>query len=310
MRIGLGLPGPWKPWETFADLVRDIQRMEAAGFASAWLGNVSRFDALTALAVAGRETNRIELASCVVPTYPRHPAALAQQALTVQAAANNRLTLGIGLSHKVMIEGWYGLDYSKPIRHLREYLTILNGLLTGERTKFEGSEYRVSTQLTVPGTRKPPVLVAALGPQTLRLCGQLADGTITAMGGLAYLRDVAVPTISDAARQAGRPSPRVVALLQVCVTDDIAAARTTINEKWGWTAQMPSYQATMARSGASETADIAVLGRESAVTEQLRALSNAGVTDLAALIDVPSGERVERTTELLASLNQAEMMPA
>ena len=135
------------------------------------------------LALAGRETSKIELGTGVVPTYPRHPTALAQQALTAAAASNNRLTLGIGLSHRVVIENMLGLDYSKPIRHTREYLSVLMPLLEGNRVSFRGEEYRVAAQIQVAGAARPPVLVAALGPQMLKLAGKMADGTITWMGG-------------------------------------------------------------------------------------------------------------------------------
>jgi 5,10-methylenetetrahydromethanopterin reductase len=228
MRIGIGL-GVTGGAGSFDELVQSAVRAEQAGFASVWVSNIFSFDALTVLAFAGRATKTIELGSFVIPTYPRHPAALAQQALTVQAVTGNRLLLGIGLSHKVVIEDMFGLDYSKPIPHTREYLTVLNGLLSGEQTRFQGEQYRVAAQFTVPGATKPPVLVAALGPDMLRLCGRLADGTATWMGGIAYLRDVAVPTIAQAAEKAGKPAPRIVAGLPICVTTDAAAAREAAN---------------------------------------------------------------------------------
>jgi len=181
MRIGIGLAVSGGP-STLAALVKEAQRAEEAGFASIWLSNIFSFDALTVLALAGKETHRVELGTFVVPTYPRHPAALAQQALTVQAATNGRLALGIGLSHQVVIENMFGLDYSKPIPHTKEYLTILNGLLAQEPVKFTGELYRVAAQLNVPGATKPTLLVAALGPAMLRLSGRLADGTATWMG--------------------------------------------------------------------------------------------------------------------------------
>jgi len=140
----------------------------------------------------------------------------------------------------VVIENMFGLDYSKPIPHTKEYLTILNGLLAQEPVKFTGELYRVAAQLTVPGATKPTVLVAALGPAMLRLAGRLADGTATWMGGLNYLRDVAVPTIAEAASKAGRTAPRIVAGLPVCVTDDAAAARATAAKTFAVYGQLPS----------------------------------------------------------------------
>ena len=305
MRIGIGL-GLSGGQGTFDDLIRDAERAEAAGFASAWVSNIFSFDALTVLASAGRATQRIELGSFVIPTYPRHPVALAQQALTVQAVTGGRLLLGIGLSHKIVIEDMFGLDYSKPIPHTREYLTVLNGLLSGQRTEFQGELYRVAAQLTVPGASKPTVLVAALGPDMLRLCGRLADGTATWMGGLAYLRDVAVPTISEAARKAGRPAPRIVAGLPVCVTEDPAGAREQASKTFAVYGQLPSYRATLDRGGAAGPGDIAVVGSEAEVESQLRAFADAGVTDINAAIFQAPGGSVERTYELLSRLARAE----
>src|SRR5919199_1529103 len=224
MRIGLMIVTAGAP--DLESVLAQIDQAEAMGFASAWVSSVRSFDALTVLALAGQRTRRIELGTFVTPTYPRHPAALAEQALAVQAASGGRLTLGIGLSHRVTMEQLLGLDWSHPIRHTREYLSCLVPLLRGEPTKFSGTEYRIDGyQLTVPGATPPTVLVAALGPQMLRLVGRLADGTAVWMGGARYLAEHAVPTITAAAREAGRPAPRIVAGLPLCVPDDPAAAR-------------------------------------------------------------------------------------
>jgi 5,10-methylenetetrahydromethanopterin reductase len=302
MRIGIGL-GIAGGQPTLAELLAEALRAERAGFASVWMPNLTRgFDALSVLLLAGRQTSRIELGSFVIPTYPRHPAALAQQALTVQAAIAGRLVLGIGLSHQVVIETSLGLDYSRPIVHMREYLTVLNALLAGEPVAFEGELYRVTTQVVIPGATKPPVIVAALGPAMLRLAGRLADGTATWMGGLVYLRDVAVPAIRAAAAAAGRPAPRVVAGLPVCVTDDPDAARKAADSLFERYGQLPSYRATLDRGGAAGPGDVAVVGNERAVAAQVRALADAGVTDFnAAVFPAPGGDP-NRTYDLLAHL--------
>src|SRR5919198_909294 len=122
MHVGLLIPVPGTSPE-LATLLAEIELAEAAGFPSVWMPNIRGFDALTVLALAGARTRSIQLGTGVVPTYPRHPAALAQQALTVQGACGGRLTLGIGLSHRVTMEQGLGFDWSPPIRHMREYLT-------------------------------------------------------------------------------------------------------------------------------------------------------------------------------------------
>ena len=304
MRIGTMLSMPGDVVGT-RELVERAIAAEEAGFASVWLPQVGTVDALMALALAGRETSRIELGTAVVPTYPRHPTVLAEQALTVQDATGNRLALGVGLSHRFFIENSLGLDYSRPIPHTREYLTILNGLLAGEVVKHAGDEYRVKAQIRVGAASKPPVLVAALGPAMLRLCGQLSDGTITWMGGIDYLRDVAIPTMSAAAEASGRESPRFVAMVPVLLSEDLDAGRDTINERFQMYGQIPSYRATLDRGGAALPADVAVLGDANAVEAGVQAYADLGVTDFAAVI--PQGTpTTQATLELLTSFATAQ----
>lgn len=300
MRVGLMISMPGDPAGS-TELVKRAVQAEAAGFASAWLPQVSTVDALTVLALAGAGTSRIELGTAVVPTYPRHPTVLAMQALTVQDATNNRLALGIGLSHRMMIEGSLGLDYSRPVPHMREYLTVLNGLLAGERVQHQGELYRVTAQVAVAGTKKPPVIVAALGPDMLRLCGRLADGTVTWMGGIEYLRDVAVPTMSAAAAKAGKPAPRFVAMVPVLLTSDVAAGKATIDSAFQMYGQIPSYRATLDRGGAGGPSDVAVVGNAEDIEAGLRAYAEVGVTDFVAVIPRQAAEAAA-TNEAVAKL--------
>jgi 5,10-methylenetetrahydromethanopterin reductase len=162
--IGINLSG------TLDRVLERIRQAEADGFSSAWISGGRGLEAVMLCALAGMHSSRIELGTFVVPSYPRHPATMAQQALTAAAATGNRFTLGIGLSHRVVIEGQLGLDYSKPARHMREYLTVMGELFAGG-SKFQGQEYRVNMEMAVPGAERPQVLVAALGPKMLRLAG-------------------------------------------------------------------------------------------------------------------------------------------
>lgn len=303
MKLGVMMAMPGDTTGT-SGLIERAQRAERAGFSAAWLPQVFGLDALTVLALAGRETNRIELGTAVVPTYPRHPAVLAGQALTVQDASGGRLALGIGLSHRFVIEDVLGLDYSQPIPHMREYLTVLSGLLTGKPVKFDGEHYKVAAQVSVPGAAKPPVLVAALGPAMLKLCGRLADGTVTWAGGLDYLRDTAVPAIRAAAATAGRPAPRIVAMVPVAITRDADGARQAANTIYQAYSQIPSYRATLDRGGAAGLGDVAIVGTEEEVEKQLRDFSAAGVTDLNAVLFPAPGSDSEGTFEFLGALSR------
>ena len=209
MKIGVILPNPGVLMD-LETLLAEMSRAEERGMQSIWVANVPRgFDALTLLALAGQHTRTVELGTFVVPTYPRHPVALAQQALTTNAATGGRLVLGIGLSHRVVMEQGLGFDWSHPIRHMREYLTCLTGFLSGEPVTFAGEEFHITNfGITVPGATPPPVLVAALGPQMLRLAGRHADGTALWMGGARYLANEPSRRSPPPRQEAGRPAPR------------------------------------------------------------------------------------------------------
>src|SRR5437763_3181459 len=191
-------------------LIEQTKRAAEAGFATAWCSQIFGMDTLTALAVVGREVPRIELGTAVIPTYPRHPMMLAQQALTTQAACGGRLALGIGLSHQIVIEGVFGHSFDKPARHMREYLSILRPLIHDGTVNFEGETLKATTMMPVriPGATPMPILLAALAPQMLKLAGTLADGTVTWMTGPATVADHIVPSITKAAESAGQPAPR------------------------------------------------------------------------------------------------------
>ena len=300
MRIGVSLREPSGP-DPMGGLREQMQQAANDGFASAWMSNIFGLDALTALAVAGNQVDGIELGTAVVPTYPRHPAALAQQALTTAAACGGRLVLGIGVSHKIVIEDMYGYDFDRPVRHMREYLAVLLPLLERRPASFTGATVRANLTLTTPGERRVPLLLAALGTQMLRLAGQQADGTILWMTGPATVRDHVAPAITQAALEAGRPAPRIVCILPVCVTGDPDGARERAARVFAVYGELPSYRAMLDREGAAGPADVAIVGDEDAVGAQISALSEADVTDFVAG-EYGRGEDATRTRALLRVL--------
>ncbi|MBV8462020.1 MAG: TIGR03564 family F420-dependent LLM class oxidoreductase, partial [Acidimicrobiales bacterium] len=219
MRIGV----MFNTNQPFDDMVAQVASVRDAGIETAWASQIFSYDALTALAVIGREVDGIGLGTAVVPTYPRHPVMLAAQALTVQAATGGRLTLGIGLSHQVVIENVFGQSFDRPARHMRDYLSILMPLLAGEGVGYTGETLKASTfgalEVRAPA---PPVLVAALGSTMLAIAGRLADGTVTWMTGPDTVESHIIPNIRKAAAEAGRPAPRIGVGLPMCVTADPA----------------------------------------------------------------------------------------
>lgn len=270
------------------------------GFDTFWLPQIFGFEALSALAIVGREVPGITLATGVVPTYPRHPVTMAQEALTAQAASGGRLVLGIGLSHQPVIEGMFGESFEKPVRHMREYLEVLVPLTQGKPVSFAGDVYRVNVGVDVKGTAPVPILVAALGPAMLRLAARMADGTITWMTGPQTIESHVVPTITAAASEAGRPAPNVVVGLPVCVTDDEAATRARIGRGFEIYGTLPSYRAMLDREGVAGPADVAVVGDEATVGGVLDRLEQAGATEFLANV-MGSREDRERTRAFLKS---------
>ena len=301
MRIGV--IGGVTPGEdgTIDGIVRAARDYETRGFVSFWMPNIFGLDAITTLAIAGRETKRIELGTAVVPTYPRHPIAMAQQALTASAAANGRFALGLGLSHKIVIEDLMGMSYAKPLRHMREYLTVLADLLGGRPAKFEGEEYRLNLGLQVPGAQRVPVLVAALGEQMLRLTGRLADGTILWMTGPKTIEQHVAPTLFGAAEAAGRPRPRIVANLPIALTRQPDAARAWVAQNFAIYGSLPSYRAMLDREGAAGPADVTLAGDEKALDAALARLRDLGVSDFAGAVAAVDPETGQRTLAYLAA---------
>ena len=277
-------------------------RAEADGFDSFWVAQIFGIDALTALAVTGSSVPRIELGTAVVPTFPRHPMMLAQQSLTVQAATDGRLALGIGLSHRIVIEDMWGYSYDKPVRHLREYLDALLPLLRGEPVSVRGEDITCLGAIDVHDVEPPGVLVAALGPQLLKLAGARGCGTITWCTGERTLADHIIPNITAAAEAAGQPSPRVVAALPVAVTADVDGTRKLAEDAFVIYGGLPSYRAMLDREGADGPADVAIIGDESTVEASLRRLAESGVTDFSSVIIGTSHEDRERTWNLLRDL--------
>ena len=303
MRIGINInpsAGGGRP-ANLDQLVEQVASFARQGFATAAVANIFGYDALTVVAVAGRAVPHIELETAVVPIFTRHPVAMAQQAVTTQAAAGGRLLLGIGLSHRPVVEERWGMSFERPVEYMQEYLAILLPLLRGEAVEYSGLRLRAKAQLSVPEAAPPPVILAALGERLLRLAGAQTDGTALWMVGPKTLAQHIVPIIAEAARQAGRPAPRILAGLPICVTSDAAAARARAARVFQTYGQLPSYRAMLDREGVSGPADVAVVGSESDVERQLAQLEQAGATDFTAS-PFGSAEEQQRTVEFLGAM--------
>ena len=302
MRIGIML-GADGARRDLAGLIAVAKKAESVGLDDLWLANIFSFDAITTLALIGRETERIGLGTAVTPSYPRHPTAIAQQALTAQAASQGRFTLGIGLSHKLVIEDMLGLSYQRRAAHMREYLQVLMPLVRGETLNYEGEEYRVrGLTMDVPGSEGMPVVVAALGPAMLKVAGELADGTNTWMVGPKTMQGHVIPALTAAAEGAGKPAPCVVGGYPIALTTKPDEARAAVGKGLVIYGQLPSYRAMLDREGVQGPQDIAILGDENLLRGEIKRLEDMGVTHFnAAVMGVEDGA-YERTLEFLGSL--------
>jgi 5,10-methylenetetrahydromethanopterin reductase len=298
MRIGL----PLDLSKPVPDVVAQAQRIAEGGFDAAVASQIFGPDTLTMFAVVGAQVPDLDLVTSVIPTWPRHPVMLAAQALTVQKVTGGRLTLGIGLSHQVVVENVFGIPFTHPVRHMEDYLAILQPALAGERVRHTGESLAASLfsplEIDAPA---PKVLVAALAPRMLELTGRVADGTATWMTGPSTLESHIVPSIRKAAADAGRPAPMVAAGLPVCVTSDADGARERAARTFAMYGTLPSYQAVLSREGASGPGDVAVVGDESSVADQVRHLAAIGVTDFYAT-PFGGGDAVRATVALLGEL--------
>ena len=306
MRIGVFVGASTADLMSLDDLIGRIKQAEDDGFDSFWVPHISArgYDALTVLALAGMQTSRIELGVGVVPTYPRHPVALAQQALTTAAASNSRFVLGIGPSHRPGIEGSFGLSYDRPALHVREYLSVLRPLMETGRVQFSGEFYNVNAELDVPNRPECPVLIAALAPRMLRLAGERADGTITWMAGPRAIREHVAPRIRRAAEASGRAEPRVCVGLPAMVCDDEGAGRRQAAEAYERYGQLVNYRRVLDIEGVEGPSEVAVIGNEASLRRQLEEFAAGGATDFVANIFAAGddGETGARTYAALREL--------
>jgi F420-dependent oxidoreductase-like protein len=283
------------------EILADIEASEAAGFASYWLAQTSLADALGVLALAGARTTRIELGTAVVSTWSRHPQAAAAQALTTQAATGGRTILGLGLAHKPSVEGNLRMKWEKPIRHMLDYLDVLQPLLETGMASHQGEVWSYMGSGGRPTEQPPKVMLAALGEQMLKIAGRRTDGTILWCVGPTTLKRQIVPIINSAADYAGRPTPRVVCSLPVWVTDAPAPAKEFVGAVLKDYATLPSYRAMLDIEGVNGVEDISLIGNEDVVLEGIERIAAAGATDFTAVVMGGNPDERARTLAALAA---------
>ncbi len=265
---------------SIADVRADAIWAAETGFDSYWLSFVAGVDPLVALAVVAPDVPDLaELGTSVVPFAGRHPIALAQLARTTQQACDGRFTLGVGPSHQIVVEGSYGESWDRPFERTEEYLQVLGALCRGEHAALDGAQITANAGLNIP-CDPVPIVLAALGPKMLDLAGRTTAGTHLGNCGPRTIAEHIVPTFRAAADEAGNDTARIITLVSICVTDDVAAAKAAAAEGMAIYGMLPSYRAMLDREGADGPEDLLVAGSIDEVVAGLKRYVDAGTTDL------------------------------
>jgi probable F420-dependent oxidoreductase len=280
--------------------IERVKRAEELGYDSTYVTHIAGRDALTVLMAYAGATERIKLGTGVLPIYSRTPVATAQQAATIDEYSNGRMVLGLGVSHQVTVENWYGQTIDRPLKAMREYVGAVRAAFRGEDPP-DGEIFRTSFRFMGHEPRPElPIYVAALSPKMLRLAGEIADGAMLWLCNPEYIRDVVVPEVAKGRERAGKSLEGfdVVAAVPSAVADRGPAYETVRNDLVTYWS-LPFYRAAIDRSGFGD--DIAAFdaGIEAGDVEQAkRGISDRFLDSLTAIgspEDVRSG--VERYLE-------------
>lgn len=304
MRIGLNGSSLVATGASLTAMIDHAARAEADGFSSYWVAQLASPDTLTAIALMGARTERIEIGTAVVPTWLRHPLMLATQALTVQEAIGNRLALGIGLAHKSTIETNLRIPFARPAKHMSEYLDVLLPAMADRAVDATGEIWSGNADRIggMPGATSPAVLLAAMGPRMLAMAGARTDGTVLWLSGPKAIESQLKPAVDTAAAEAGRSAPRIVASVPVCVTNKPEAVRDVLASLFAGYNDLPSYRGVMDAEGVDGPAGVSIVGSEAEVRAGIAAFADAGATDFSALEFSTDDDEARATRALLADL--------
>lgn len=308
MTIGLTL-SPARSPNAVDTYIESAELAAQAGVGAIWIGQFFDIDALSIAALVGRAVPEVSVGTAVVPIYPRHPLVLAAQALTAQAASRGRFQLGLGLGSPPLIELAYGVTPERMIRHLREYLAVLRSVFSTGSVELHGDTLTAVAPMPVAvdgAGHPPPVLLGTtLGEQSLRMAGELADGIFPYLSSPSTIADVIVPGLAASAQGAGRPMPRVIAVIPAVVTSNVEEVRAKAAEHMAFYDDVPAAQRSFAREGVDHAHELAAIGDEVTVAAAIDRYFDAGATEVSiAYSHVGTPEEHRRTIQLLGDLNQ------
>jgi F420-dependent oxidoreductase-like protein len=307
-RVGLNVDGA-----NAAAAVKTIAAAEAAGVQQIWMGQAPSWpDTLTTLAAAATKTSTVRLGTSIVPTYPRHPLVMAQQALSLYDIAPGRLRLGIGSSHQAIIEGIYGLPLTAPLAYLREYVNVLHAALWEGKVDYHGQFFNV--KVTLPHTAQIPLLISTLGMKAFQLAGEIANGALSWVCPVQYLRRTGIPALRTAAAANGRSAPPLVAHVMVALSQDRHSVLATGHQLLDMYAKFPFYVKMFADAGFLLTSDqtsvpnalvdnLVISGNEATVASRFTELLAAGLDELNVFL-VPITDADDEQSRLMHLIGQ------
>lgn len=291
-----------------------VQHAEAQGVPAVWLTTGAGPDAMMVFAAAAATTRTVRMGTAIVPTFPRHPVVVAQQAADIAALAPNRFTLGLGPSHATSIQTRYGIPYARPLEHLREFVAVVRRLLSGNELDFAGSRFRVRARIS--RAADVPVIISALRTRSFELAGEIADGAVTWVCPAPYLYETALPALERGAARAGRQRPRLIAHAFVCLTEDPLLLKQAVSQGMANYPRLAAYQAMFASAGYPEArqgewspalVDAVLLhGDESAVRRKVLDFLRTSGADELILSVLPAGQdrvlSLHRTLDFIGGL--------
>ena len=286
-----------------ATTIGRIREAEQAGIQQVWMTqSAGMLDTLTLFAVAATQTTSVRMGTAIVPVYPRHPMVMAQQAATIDGLAPGRLRLGVGTSHRHLIEDMYGLAMPSPLAYLREYVEVLRQVLWEGRVDHKGKFFRVTG--SIPRPAQVPLLISALGEKAFRLAGEVADGAISWVCPVPYLLNTAMPALRAGAQARNRPAPPLVAHIMVAMSTDEVAVQAAAARRISFYTKAPFYLHMFAAAGFPIGEDgagvdalvkaLVVAGNEAQVETRLRELLVSGLDELMLMLVPVADEASER----------------
>jgi F420-dependent oxidoreductase-like protein len=294
------------------EAIQTIIDAEHAGVRQIWMTQgPTNVDSLTVLAVAATRTSTIRVGTSILPTYPRHPLAVVAQVSAFNELAPGRLRLGIGASHRPMIEGIYGIEMTAPLAHTREYISVLRAALWEGKVDYHGRFYNVTASL--PGTARVPILVSALGSGAFQAAGELTDGALSWNCPVPYLLKRALPALQEGAKQAQRPAPPLVAHIPVALGTDHQAVLSAARKQLGMYGRLPFYRHMFAEAGYPVPEDgtlpdalidsLVVSGNEQTIATRLSEWLSNGLDELL-LMPIPVKNALQEWSHLAHLIGQ------